>query len=102
MATLTDILIQELDKYTGVGINAIAVPVYDLKRQHYAVAALDYPARDEPADMIILARIVDDKIIIDEDTTDKKLVDALLQQGVARDRIILAYQGEPAPEFQLA
>jgi len=32
--------------------------------------------------------------------TNKKLVDALQQQGILRDRIILAYAGEPIPDAE--
>lgn len=102
MGSLSEILIQELDKYTGVGANCVLIPFYDKDHQHYAVAGFDYPKREQPADVAIVARIVDDRIVIDEDMTDKKLVDALLQQGVPRDKIILAYAGEPAPEFEVS
>lgn len=101
MDSLGAVLIQELDKYTGVGANCVLIPFYDHAHQHYAVAGFDFPRRKQPADVVIAARIVADKIVIDEDMTDKKLVDALLQQGVPRDKIILAYEGEPAPEFQV-
>lgn len=98
MDSLTAVLIQELDKYTGVGLNAIGIPIYDHERRYYTVTVIDYPKRKYPAGLAILARIADDKIIIEEDRTDKKLVDALLQQGVPREKIILAYAGEPVPE----
>lgn len=48
----------------------------------------------------MIALLVGDKIIIEEDGTDKPLVDALLQRGVPRDQIILAYRGEQAPELE--
>lgn len=38
-----------------------------------------------------------DKIVIEEDMTDKKLVDALLQQGVPREQIVLGYNNEKTP-----
>ena len=98
MDSLRDILVRELEKYAGEGANALAFPVFDDRRQHYAIAIIDYPERTEPADVILLARIAGDKIIIEEDVTDKKLVDALLQQGVSREQIVLAYEGEKAPQ----
>ena len=36
--------------------------------------------------------------MIEEDTTDKKLIDALLQRGIPRGQIVLAYEGEPIPD----
>jgi hypothetical protein len=38
-----------------------------------------------------------DRIIIDEDTTDRPLVDALISAGVPREKIVLLYAGEEAP-----
>ena len=101
MATLKEILVSELEKYAGEGVNALTFPVFDEQRQHYAIAIIDHPKRKQPTDVIILARIAGDKIVIEEDMTDKKLVDALLQQGITREQIILAYDGEAAPAPQL-
>jgi hypothetical protein len=39
-----------------------------------------------------------DRIIIERDVNDKLLVDALLDAGVARRQIVLAYAGESAEE----
>lgn len=98
MAGLRETLIAELDKYTGEGAGCIALPVYDEEHHHYAVTIMDYPERENPMALILMARIINDKIVIEEDMTDKKLIDALLQQGVRRDQIILAYAGEKVTE----
>jgi hypothetical protein len=46
-----------------------------------------------------MAKVVDDKVIILEDTTDKPLYEALMVNGgIPRERIILAYKGETLPE----
>jgi hypothetical protein len=42
-------------------------------------------------------QIVGDKIVIEADFTDKPLYKALLNQGIPRDQIILAYAGETYP-----
>lgn len=46
----------------------------------------------------LLVRILAEAVIIERDQTDKPLVDALVQAGVPRSQIILAYAGEPVPE----
>jgi len=46
----------------------------------------------------MIVEIVSNKIVIDRDIYDKQLVGALLQAGVPREQIILAYAGEPVPE----
>ena len=97
MGELKQILVDELKKYAGQGANAIAFPIFDDERQHYAIAVVEHPKREEPADILIIARIADGKIVIEEDMTDKKLIDALLQRGISRENIILAYEGEVVP-----
>jgi hypothetical protein len=100
MATLSEIVSEEVRKYAGNGrgANIVLFPILDEERHTYAVNAVDYPKRDNEAGVVVLARIVDDKVVIEEDTTDKPLLDALLQRGILRDHIILAYQGEPIPD----
>ncbi len=100
MGGLKEIVREEVAKYAGSGrgANIILFPLLDDERQLYAVNAVDYPTREEVALVIVLARIVEDKVVIEEDTTDKKLVDALLQRGIPREKIVLAYAGEPIPD----
>lgn len=97
MATLTEILKSELIHYAGHGANCFAFPIFDDDHQTYTVNVVDYPIRKRPSDLIIFARVLEDKIIIEEDFSDKPLVEKLVQQGIARDQIVLIYQGEPYP-----
>jgi hypothetical protein len=41
---------------------------------------------------------VGNRIVIDHDANSDPLVEALLEAGIPRDQIVLAYAGEPAPE----
>jgi hypothetical protein len=50
------------------------------------------------ADSGLIVRIERDYIIIAQDMNNKPLVDALVQAGIPRNKIILAYKGEPIPE----
>lgn len=56
--------------------------------------------REDIALVVVLARVVGDKVVIEEDNTDKKLIDALRQRGIPREQIILAYAGEPIPDAE--
>jgi hypothetical protein len=100
MDALTQIVREEIRKYAGNGrgANIILFPILDDERRAYTVVAVDYPTRDDIAGVVVLARIVGDKVVIEEDTTNKHLVDALLQRGIPRGQIILAYQGEAIPD----
>jgi hypothetical protein len=67
-------------------------------RKIYAVVDVpDYP-RKFPAQTIVMARILNGKVIIDEDTTDRPLWKELVRAGIPREQIILAYAGEALPE----
>lgn len=102
MAGITEIVREEVIKYAaqGRGAGAILFPSLDDERQTYTVIAVDFPTREDYAGVVVFARVVDDKVVIEEDTTDKKLVDALLQRGIPREQIILAYDGEPIPDAE--
>jgi vancomycin permeability regulator SanA len=47
---------------------------------------------------MVMARVVGDKVIIDEDTTDRPLWKELVAAGIPREQIILTYAGETLPE----
>jgi hypothetical protein len=107
MGSLSDILREEVGKYAadGRGANVLAFSFVDDIHRAYSVVLVDYPQRQHTALVAVLARLVGDKIIIEEDNTDKPLLDALLQRGVPRENILLAYDGAVVPEelawFQL-
>jgi hypothetical protein len=46
----------------------------------------------------LVVRLIGKQIVIEHDINDKVLVEALVQAGIPRDKIILAYAGEPLPE----
>jgi hypothetical protein len=100
MDSLTQILREEVEKYTGGGRGAglILFPLLDDEHQTYAVTAVDYPERSPYAGVVVLARVTGDKVIVEADGTDKPLVDALVQRGIPREQIVLAYAGEPIPD----
>ncbi len=100
MAGLVDTVREEVGKYaaSGRGLNLRLFFVADELKQIYNVLDVEYPVRREVAGIVVFARIVGDQVVIEEDTTDKPLVDALIQQGIPREQIVLAYQGEPVPD----
>lgn len=96
MSKLAIILKSEVRKYAGSGrgANIRLYPLLDDEHQTYAVTAIDNPRGEDPVIVVVFARIAGDKVIIEEDATDKLLLDALLQQGITREQIILAYNSE--------
>ena len=95
---LEAIVQREVEDYASGGSwKTTFYPVSDTVRQHYTVLAIpDYP-RKSRAGIVVAARIVGVKVIIDEDNTDRPLVEELMRAGIPREQIILAYAGETLP-----
>ena len=103
MGQLKQIVREEVAKYAGIqgrGANLRLFKLLDDENRIYAVNAVDYPVREDVAGVVVLARIFDNRVVIEEDATDKPLVDALLQLGIDRTQIVLAYEGEQVPDAQ--
>lgn len=103
MDHIKQIVRQEVNKYAsgGRGANILLFAILDDEQGIYAVNAVDYPERNDVAGVVVLARVVKNLVVIEEDMTDKKLVNALQQAGIVRDQIILAYDGEPIPDADM-
>jgi XisI protein len=98
MATLAEILKEEVFWYAGGGFDILAFALVNEEQQVYAVNVTDVPPRKRRAGVVVLARIEGDFIIIEEDATDRPLVKKLMAAGIPREKIILAYLDETIPE----
>lgn len=97
--TLTDITRHEVDMYGGKTFGGRMIASLDDKNQVYAVMYVPDNQDERPSWVVVLARVVGDYVVIEEDVTDKPLVDALMvNANVPREKIILAYRGETLPE----
>lgn len=95
---LLEITRREVEKYAGVSDEATAYPILDDKRQTYAVTAIRNEPGQDYAWIVVQARVVEGHVIVDEDNVlDKNLIYALLQAGVPREQVVLAYKGESVP-----
>jgi len=83
---------------SGRGLNTRVFPALDDENQVYAVMDVLYPVRDDVAGVIVLVRIVGDKVVIEEDTTNRPIRDRLIEEGIPRENIVLVYAGEPIPD----
>ena len=92
--TLRQILIEEMEKYAGRGINAHSSLTYNDAEQTYAVIDFATVRGRKIVSTVLVGRIVDDQIIIDVDKNSKPLVDALQARGVPEDKIVLGYLQE--------
>lgn len=76
-ATLKEILLEELEGYTGEGLNDFAYLTANEAEQIYTI--------------VDIARVQDKRLV------GTVLVDALRARGVPDSRIILAYRGDALP-----
>lgn len=98
MDSLADILKEELAWYAkGGGRNVRSFLLVNETEQVYAVLIIDTPIRKRSAGIVLLARIVDQQIIIEEDNTDRPLVEGLQVAGIPREQIVLNYLANPEP-----
>ena len=98
--SLAEITSREVERYAGHMAKAALYALLDEKRKRYGVVIVPENDSDRPAYVAVMARIVDDYVVIDEDgTVDKPLYQALMVNGgVPREKIVLAYKGEKLPE----
>lgn len=102
MDQLVDIVREEVRKYASDGRahNGRLFSTENARTCTYAVNAVGTYDKRHTSNIVVLARVADGKVIIEEDRTDKPLIDALEQRGVPRDKIVLAYAGEPVPDAE--
>ncbi|HLA42505.1 MAG TPA: element excision factor XisI family protein, partial [Aggregatilineales bacterium] len=56
----------------------------------------DHPLLKKPQ-FVLIARILNEHVIIDVDITDRPLFEELMRCGIPREQIVLAYAGEQFP-----
>lgn len=98
MDNLATVVAETIQSYVGGGFSLKTFLVTNPLDSTYAVLAADVPVHKRPAGIIVFARIVGDYVVIEEDTTDRPLVDKLTAKGIPREKIICAYAGESLPE----
>lgn len=94
MVSLDQIVKESVFEYAGGGDNILMFPVANEEQKVYSVLIVDAPVHKIDAEIVVMARLADDKVIIEEDTTDYPLLEVLMKRGVPRDKIIRAYAGE--------
>lgn len=96
---LSRIVQREVEDYASGGdLDAVTYRITDHERRTYSVVVVPDRPRPFPARVVVMARVVDDRVIIDEDTTDRPLWQELVRAGIPRQQIICLYAGENPPE----
>jgi hypothetical protein len=98
VAEFTQVVCEVVEAYATAMHLGKSYPVSDHARQYYTVVDIpDHPPQF-PVGISVMARVVGDKVIIDADMTDRPLWEALVQAGIPREQIVLAYAGELVPD----
>ena len=95
--TLKQILIEELHKYAGEGLNAQSYLTENAQESLYTIVDIATVQGKRIVGTVLVARLQDGKIVIELDRNNKPLVDALAARGVPEAQIILAYADDTVP-----
>jgi hypothetical protein len=98
MASLKDTVREVVAGYAGKGLNGISYLTQNADGTVLTVTDFARIRGEHIFGISLVVRVVDDLIIVERDQNDKIVLDALLQAGIPREKVILAYAGEPLPE----
>jgi XisI protein len=98
--TLKQILLDTMTGYTGKGLNSSSYLTCDANGDLFATISIGNLQHQHIANSGLIVRLIGEFIVIEQDMNDKILLDALLQAGVPREKIVLAYAGEKLPEAE--
>jgi hypothetical protein len=94
MDTLTKTVYDAVMGYARKGLNSQSYFTHDDDNTIFSVVTV---TTNNTSFVSLLVRISNSMVIVEQDRNNKTLVDALLQAGIPRESIILAYKGEPTP-----
>lgn len=91
MAAIKEILQEVMTGYAVKAVNGYSVLTRNADDTLFTIVYIGDVNGERIIDTGLIARIEDDHIIIEHDANSKPLVYALLQAGIPREKIILAY-----------
>jgi hypothetical protein len=98
MDRIIETLKTEMAKYAVPGFNLVSHMMEDSAQQLYTVVTTVIEPNERYSFTSLYVRVVGDKIVIEHDANSDPLYEALLQAGIPREQIIVAYAGEPVPD----
>lgn len=98
MDTLKQTVRDVVAGYAGKVLNGYSYLTQNEDGSVYTVVDVAQVKGKHISGVSLVVRIVDSKVIVERDQNDKVVVDALMQAGIKRENIILAYAGEDVPE----
>jgi hypothetical protein len=94
---LKQILIEEMQKYAGEGLNAYSYLTENEIENLYTVVDIATVRGKRIVGTVLVAQLHENNIIIELDHNNKLLADALTARGVSEDQLVLAYLDTAMP-----
>jgi hypothetical protein len=101
MDSLKQTVRQVVAGYAGKVINGYSYLTQNEDASVFTVVVVTEVKGKHNSGVSLIVRVVSDYVIVERDQTDKIVLNALLQAGIPREKIILAYAGEPVPATTL-
>jgi hypothetical protein len=98
MDSLKETVRQVVAGYAGRGLNGISYLTQSDDGSVITLTDFARVRRQHISGVSLVVRVIGDLIIVERDQNDKIVKDALIQAGVPREKIILAYANEAIPE----
>ncbi len=98
MDALQHTLKEVMASYAGKALNGESWLTEGAEGRLFTVVSVGEIQGKQLVETGLIARVVDEHIVIDHDANSKPLVDALLQAGLPRQQIVLAYAGETSSD----
>src|SRR5258708_7243741 len=98
MDSLRQTVKQVVTGYAGKVLNGYSYFTHNDDESVFTVVVVARSNGKHVSGVSLVVRVVSDLVIVERDQNDKIVKDALLQAGIPRSQIILAYAGEPVPE----
>lgn len=89
---LRNILLEEMAKYAGEGLNAESYLMENRAESIYTIIDIAQVRGRRIIGTVLVARIEDNKVVIELDNNNKLLSDALIARGISETQIIRAYE----------
>jgi hypothetical protein len=93
------ILLAVLNEYAGEAENGYSYLTANHAQTLFVIVSIGNYKGKHLAFTDLMIHIIDDKIIIDEDRNSRPFYEALMEAGIPREQIILAYAGEQIPSL---
>ncbi len=92
MDRLTDILYETLQEYAGPALNGHLYLTCDETKTFFTITSLADVRGERSIGTGIVVRVADNHIIIEKDTSNKPVIEALLQKGIPAEVILTPYR----------